>query len=396
MKKIVVLGVAVLLSLATAACGSSSSGSGSSGSSSGSKDPIEVGAILSLSGAVSAFGLLTQQGVDLAVTDVNAHGGVNGRQLGVKYFDDTSRPERAVALAQQVVSDKNIVAVIGGTAAATGPALTPVLNKGGVPTITLYGDPKQTTSPGEFIFHTAAAYDQHADAILKYVHDELKKTKLGVEYQGNQYGQDVSAAISSLASKYGIQIVASQSIDPNTTDATPIVQKVLGANPEVMVSVNTTNVAPVIAAWKSSGTSVPLVETIASSVSANLSAADHAATGLPVLAYFNGQTTLARQKDAAAAYLTKNGKPAQYNVATGWDAVHIMAKAMASADPTRKSVTAGLNGINGYQGAAGIISFSASDHEGFDDSGWIWLTYQGNGNYKFDPLWAAANNVPTS
>jgi branched-chain amino acid transport system substrate-binding protein len=389
MKKILAVGAAASLMLVSAACGGDDSSSGSG-------DAVKIGVVISLSGPVSAFGLLTKSGIDLAVKDVNAKGGVNGKPLEVKYFDDTSRPERAVALAQQVIQDKSIVAVIGGTAAATGPALVPVLDKGGVPTITLFGDPSKTTAPMEHVFHTAAAYDQHAEAILAYVRDQAKKTRLGVEFQTNDYGQTVSKAISAKASSYGIQVVASEGLDPNTTDAGPTVRKILAANPDAMVSVNTTNLAPVISAWKSSGSSVPLVQTIAASVSANLAAADQASIGLPVLAYFNGQVPLARQKAVADAYQKQYGKPAQYNVATGWDALHLMAQATSGDKPTRDSVTAALNKVNKYEGAAGIITFSPQSHEGFDDSGWIWLTYEGGASYKLNEAWATANNVKVS
>jgi branched-chain amino acid transport system substrate-binding protein len=379
------------------ACGgndSSGAGSAKSGGGGANAGPVKIAVILSLTGPVSAFGNLAKDGVELGVADINANGGINGRKLQAEYFDDTSRPEKATALAQQVTSDDSFVAAVAGSTVATGPAMMPIINSGKLPAVSLFGDADQSVDPGPYVFKTAATFDQHADALLAYVKDQLGKSKVALEYQGNEYGAAVAEGMKKTAPDEGLQLVATESIDPNTTEATPAVRKALGSNPDVLISNNTTNIAPVVSAWKALGTSVPLILGIGASAAANLEAADKQATGLPVLAVFSGDSPLERQKAMADAYRAAKGKSAQYNNATGWDSVHLLAEAMKRASElTREGVKAGMEQTTDYQGAGGIYTFKAGDHQGFAPDGWMWLRYAGGGKYDLDPAWAKSAGV---
>jgi branched-chain amino acid transport system substrate-binding protein len=100
-----------------AACGSSgtptSSGSGSSSSSGGSKAPILIGASLSQTGDFSADGQAFQRGYQLWAHDVNAHGGLLGRQVKLVFLDDKSDPTQGSTNVQQLISSDHVNMLFG-------------------------------------------------------------------------------------------------------------------------------------------------------------------------------------------------------------------------------------------------------------------------------------------
>jgi branched-chain amino acid transport system substrate-binding protein len=100
-----------------AACGSSgtptSSGSGSSSSSGGSKAPLLIGASLSQTGDFSADGQAFQRGYQLWAHDVNAHGGLLGRQVKLVFLDDKSDPTQGSTNVQQLISSDHVSMLFG-------------------------------------------------------------------------------------------------------------------------------------------------------------------------------------------------------------------------------------------------------------------------------------------
>ncbi|MEH2569213.1 ABC-type branched-subunit amino acid transport system substrate-binding protein [Bradyrhizobium sp. AZCC 2289] len=78
----------------------------------GAAEPIRVGAVLPFSGGVELYGQQAKLGLDLAVKDINAAGGILGRPVEVIYADDRTRPESAVAATHELIERDGVVAVV--------------------------------------------------------------------------------------------------------------------------------------------------------------------------------------------------------------------------------------------------------------------------------------------
>lgn len=78
-----------------------------------SKEPIKIGAVVSLTGVAASFGEMSKYGIDLAVDEINAAGGVNGRPVAVVYGDDQTDPKTAVGMYQKLTSIDRVDAIIG-------------------------------------------------------------------------------------------------------------------------------------------------------------------------------------------------------------------------------------------------------------------------------------------
>ena len=89
-------------------------------------EPIRVGAVLPFSGGVELYGQQAKLGLDLAVKDINAAGGILGRPLQVIYADDKTRPASAVTAAQGLIQNDGVVALVGPVTSQNFNAIVPV------------------------------------------------------------------------------------------------------------------------------------------------------------------------------------------------------------------------------------------------------------------------------
>lgn len=385
----VLSGIAAIIAVAITACGSTASNTGSAssaassgGSSGDAKSSIQIAGVYSLTGPAGPFGILAEQGAKAAVAYLNQHGGINGHQVVFKVYDDQSRPEVGVSNIQQIASNSSILGISGFNTVLTGAAEAKLANEKQVPTVALFGDP-QAENPGPWIFKSQATYQQHALALMRFLSGYEKVKSVGVEYQDNGYGNVVADWMHKDASQFGMTVNLG-GVDPTVTDFTPVIRNLLSTGAKSLVSINTTSSGAPITAWQSLGASVPLVLPIGASNPLAIKGAWSAAKGVPVLAYFSGDAPLPRQK-AIVNYFAQNKLPTpQYNDATGWDSVMLLAKAIgAQSSPTRSSVKTALESTANYQGAAAIITWTPSNHEGFQDSGFEWLKFNGNGGYTY-------------
>ena len=151
-KKVVAMFLAAVMALSLVACGSKSD-NGGSGDASGT-ETIKLGGVGPLTGGYANYGLSVQHGAELAVKEINAAGGVNGKQLEVNFQDSQGDPESAVA-AYGKLMDWGMNVCLGGVlsgetasvvaAAKASPATT--RRSVSASTIPIRAPRQQTTSP---------------------------------------------------------------------------------------------------------------------------------------------------------------------------------------------------------------------------------------------------------
>src|SRR5262249_54557930 len=117
-------------------------------------DEIPVGAYLSLSGADSTFGTDTRDGIELAVEEVNAAGGIKGKKVRVLYEDDKSTTQEATQKVRQLIDRDKVVAVLGEVASSRSIAGGIVANTSHVPMVTPSSTAVDVTQGREWVFRT--------------------------------------------------------------------------------------------------------------------------------------------------------------------------------------------------------------------------------------------------
>src|SRR5688572_17897494 len=147
-----------------------------------SEGEIVVGAYLSLSGPDSTFGTDTREGIELAVEETNAAGGVKGKRIRVLYEDDKSTTQEASQKVRQLIDRDKVVALLGEVASSRSVAGGLIANTSKVPMVSPSSTAVDVTKDREWVFRTCYTDDQQGQVAARYVRTEMKKSKVGIFY----------------------------------------------------------------------------------------------------------------------------------------------------------------------------------------------------------------------
>ena len=114
-------------------------------------DVLLLGEVGSLTGSEAAFGISTRNGIELALEEANASGGVKGKKLAVRVYDDQSKPEEAASATTRLISQDHVVAILGEVASSNSLAMAPKAQEAHVPMVSPSStNPKVTLRPSSF------------------------------------------------------------------------------------------------------------------------------------------------------------------------------------------------------------------------------------------------------
>jgi branched-chain amino acid transport system substrate-binding protein len=233
----VALGVGV--ALVAAACGGDNKSSSSNPTTGGSNTTtagggggttcpkgIAIAFFGALTGSAANLGINIHKGGELAVEQWNKAN--PNCQLTMKDFDSAGDPKQAPALAQKVVSDKNVVGVLGPAFSGESKAANPIFNAAGLPLITASATNPTLSTNGWTVFHRLLATDakQGPDA-AKYLTDKLSAKKVFVVDDQSEYGKGIADQVRKTLS--GAVKAGDDSIDPKATDYSATVTKIKGS-----------------------------------------------------------------------------------------------------------------------------------------------------------------------
>jgi branched-chain amino acid transport system substrate-binding protein len=198
--------------------------------------PIKVGWLSSLTGPLSASAIAENQGVELAVEEINAAGGILGRKIELLTRDTAGDPTKAVNFAQQLAFSDKVNVVIGPVNSGEGLATTPMLARAGVPNI-IIGAIDELTDAKKYprAFRMINTNMQWITTANNYAIQTLKKQKVAVIADTSGYGTASAKSAIALLEKAGIKPVYSVLIDANKTDVMDEMTKARNAGADVVM-----------------------------------------------------------------------------------------------------------------------------------------------------------------
>ena len=239
-KKLLILTTAVL-SLTLFGCPpktGETTGTGSGGPAGG---EILVGEYGSLSGPQATFGQSTHQGIMIAIDEINAAGGVNGRRLKVLTEDDQSRQDEAATAVTKLISQNNVVAVLGEVASSASIAAAPICQQNKVPMITPSSTNEEVTKKGDYIFRMCFIDNYQGEQLAVFIAQPKEQQGLGAKRiavlidNKSDYSTGLAKVIEQKFTQLGGQIVARASYANGDSDFKSQLTAVKAANPEVLV-----------------------------------------------------------------------------------------------------------------------------------------------------------------
>jgi branched-chain amino acid transport system substrate-binding protein len=224
---------AAVLALAAAsasACGTPGASSSSGGSSSG---PIKIAVVDAQSGQSSSLGQWEYDGVKLAVRQVNAAGGIDGRKIALTLFDDQGDPTVTTDIAHKVASG-GYMAVFGAAESADSIAMAPILERAKIPAITSGQSPAlaEMHDPYEFLnTPTSVTYDS---TLANYLVKTRGLRSIAMITNNGAYGMGEHDAFKADLASLGIKPLADQVVTPDATDFSADLTTIRQKHPQVL------------------------------------------------------------------------------------------------------------------------------------------------------------------
>lgn len=373
-KMIIYLSLVSALCLILGACAPAKEGSG---------DTIKIATVGPITGDGAVWGTQQVQGAELAIADINAAGGLLGKEVELVSLDDKGDPKEAVSVAQRIVDDPGIVAVIGHFYSGSTIAAGPIYTKGKVPVVAVAAtNPKVVDVGGEYVFRINMSDAAAGADMASYVVGKLGKKAIAVLRGQDEYAQGVFEAFKARAEELGGAIVSDQKfVSGQDKDFSVMLTTIMEANPDLIFADCYAADAALIAQQKATlGIDIPLIIPDGATEPTYISLAGGAAEGTIAFSYFD--PTIDDPKIAALIkkYEEKYNQEILTYVPFAYDAMMAIAEAIKIAGSTeREAIRDALEQVNYPDGVTGVISFENRDRA----VGWSVVLKVENGKFVF-------------
>jgi len=202
-----------------------------------STEPIVFGMVAPMTGDAAEYGTQLERGVRLAVDEINAAGGINGRQVELDICDDKCDPYEASLCAQKMTANEKIFAVIGHVCSSCTLAAGPIYDKAGLTDMTVSSTNPEVTKKGwTHVFRTVANDGMQGPLIADLAFNKLGKSKVAIIYANNDYGKGLLDATQPAITKLGAEVVAVETFAPGVDkDFSAQLTKIAQAGADVLV-----------------------------------------------------------------------------------------------------------------------------------------------------------------
>ncbi|MDU9022200.1 branched-chain amino acid ABC transporter substrate-binding protein [Pseudomonas corrugata] len=188
-------------------------------------DTIKIGIAGPKTGPVTQYGDMQFVGAKQAIKDINAKGGVDGKMLEAKEYDDACDPKQAVAVANKVVND-GVKFVVGHLCSSSTQPASDIYEDEGVIMITPAATSPEITARGyKLVFRTIGLDSAQGPAAGNYIADYVKPKVVAVLHDKQQYGEGIASAVKQTLESKGVKVAVFEGLNAGDKDFSSIIQK---------------------------------------------------------------------------------------------------------------------------------------------------------------------------
>jgi branched-chain amino acid transport system substrate-binding protein len=227
MKKIVtiLIGSVCLLGLAWSAASAS--------------DTVKVGVVLPLTGPQAKFGEIEKKSFDLALEEINAAGGINGKKLELVMEDDTGRPEVGRSVVEKLITKDKVVMIGGGYSSSVTFAVAGVCQQNKMPFLVNTGSAdKITTSGWDYIFRLNPPVSHYADAIESLLAEKIKPKTVAILHENSLFGTKGAKSFEETCEKAGYKVLLKEGYEHGGIDFKPVLIRIKQLNQDIVYMVS--------------------------------------------------------------------------------------------------------------------------------------------------------------
>jgi branched-chain amino acid transport system substrate-binding protein len=349
------------------------------------KPLYKIGGIFSITGPQSFLGDPEEKSMKLAVEQINQAGGIDGRMLEAIIYDTEGDPSKAVSSANRLISRDNVIAIIGPSATPTTLAVMPLVQRAQLPLISCAAGNRIVNPVDPWVFKTAQNDILAVAAIYAHMQSENIQN-IGIITVSNAFGESGRDQLVAQAEQFGLAIVRADTFGAGDTDMTAQLTRIMREKPEAIVCWGT-NPGPAVIARnvQQLGITIPLYQSHGVASPKFIELAGDAAEGILLP---TGKILVAGllpdddpQKQVLMNYITayesKFNTPVSGFGGYAYDAVNILARAMAGSNGDKEKIRAGIENLQDHVGISGTFNFSPTDHNGLGPDAFVMVRIKG-------------------
>ena len=200
---------------------------------------ILIGHVASLTGEQATFGESTDNGIKLAIAEVNAKGGVKGKKITLKTYDDQGKPEEAAVAATRLIAQDKVAVLLGEVASSRSLAMAPIADTNKVPMISTASTNPRVTKDGDktrpYVFRVCFIDPFQGTVMAKFARENLKLKKVAILRDvGNDYSVGLADYFVAKFKELGGEIVSDQSFKAGDQDFKAQLTTIKNKKPELI------------------------------------------------------------------------------------------------------------------------------------------------------------------
>jgi len=315
-----------------------------------SQEEVLIGVTGPLTGDSAEYGKIWRRGFDLALEEINAAGGVQGRPLNYVFEDTQSDPKQTPAVAQKFVSDPRIVAVIGDFSSPASMAASPIYQRAGLVQLGITNSHPDFTKTGDYIWSNSGSQEDDAPALAVLAVQDLGKKRLAVLHMNTDWGQTSADLFIEKAESLGAEIVLREAYLLTEKDFRPVLTKAREANPDALILISYYNDGALIAQQiPAVGLDVTVVASGSTYSPQFLALGGEAVEGVYTNTRFHPSDPRPEAQEFVRKYKEKYGTEPDTFAAVAYDGMKILATVLNEVGIDRKALRDGLEKAENLQ-----------------------------------------------
>ncbi len=325
---------------------------------------IVIGQYASMTGDTATFGISSDEGVRLALDEVNAAGGVLGRKVRVITEDDQSKADEARTAAEKLISRDKVIALLGEISSSKSIAAAPAAQSAHIPMVSPGSTNPKVTEMGDYIFRACFIDPFQGEAMARFALDDLHLKKFAFLYAVNSdYSSGLRDYVKQTLQKRGAQVVAEQSYtESKDVDFKAQLTAIKNAHPDAIFVTGYYTEAGLIAQQaRELGITVPLIGGDGWDSDQTVKIGKAAVEGSYFANHYSPDEQRPEVQQFVKAYKAKfNGKVPDAMAILGYDSMKLLADAIQRAGSTEgPKIRDALAATKNFPGAAGAITIDS-------------------------------------
>jgi branched-chain amino acid transport system substrate-binding protein len=312
------------------------------------KTPIKIGVFAVLSGEAADYGKAIQNGLDIAVEDLNSKGGVLGRPVDLVYEDTHLDPKSAVAAMNKFVSIDGFPIVIAAEGSGATLAAAPLADSTKTLMLVAIASTPSLKDSGDYVFRVVPSDDYQGKEMAKLA-NSLGYKKAAILHVNDAYGIGIRDVFSN---DFG-NVAVNEAFDSGATDIKTQLTKIKSQNPNVIVVVARQEFPIILKQTKELGIKSQIMTSVEFKNEAIINASGESAEGVLIPFYAEATDYAGFGEKYKAKYGTEPATFSDY----GYDALGVLASAIEKAGTTDSTKVKDALYNTTYYGATGIVQF---------------------------------------